>query len=241
MTTPLTPARLGFLAIYNPSLSTTTIDDQILYYASPTTLTTRRRARRRRRRAAQHGRPTEDLSADERNERLRQIGLAQGMVEFAGGFASGSPVDVVETERSRVVLKEVEKGWWVLASVDLTRVPLPPKLPTSAPSPEAVEYSSREVKSAALLLSDLLRAHALFLLHHGASLSSLLDGLGRRKFVSVMTRYWDLFLSTWSVALHGNPARSVFGGINVAASGELGVGVGEEERGSGEREVLEGL
>lgn len=41
--------------------------------------------------------------------------------------------------------------------------------------------------------------------------------------------------------LHGNPARAIFGGINIAASGELGVGVGEEDRGSGEREVLEGL
>lgn len=41
--------------------------------------------------------------------------------------------------------------------------------------------------------------------------------------------------------LQGNPARNIFGGINIAASGELGVGVGEEERGSGEREVLEGL
>ncbi|EOO02693.1 putative vacuolar fusion protein ccz1 protein [Phaeoacremonium minimum UCRPA7] len=33
----------------------------------------------------------------------------------------------------------------------------------------------------------------------------------------------------------------MFDGIKIAASGELGVGVGEEERGSGEREVLEGL
>lgn len=41
--------------------------------------------------------------------------------------------------------------------------------------------------------------------------------------------------------LHGNPARDIYGGINIGASGELGVGVGEEDRGSGEREVLEGL
>jgi len=41
--------------------------------------------------------------------------------------------------------------------------------------------------------------------------------------------------------LHGNPVVSVFGGIKLAASGELGMGVGEEDRGSGEREVLEGF
>lgn len=41
--------------------------------------------------------------------------------------------------------------------------------------------------------------------------------------------------------LHGNPAVAVYGGIKLASSGELGIGVGEEDRGSGEREVLEGL
>lgn len=39
--------------------------------------------------------------------------------------------------------------------------------------------------------------------------------------------------------LNGNPAVDIFNGIKLAASGELGVGVGEEEWGSGEREVLE--
>lgn len=41
--------------------------------------------------------------------------------------------------------------------------------------------------------------------------------------------------------MHGNPARNLYGGIKIAACGELGIGVGEEDRGSGEREVLEGL
>ncbi|SPO06706.1 uncharacterized protein DNG_09400 [Cephalotrichum gorgonifer] len=246
MTSQITPARLGFLAIYNPSLSSgsdeDSIGDQIVYYASPSSLSARRRAQRRKRR--RHGRPTEDVSPEERNERLRQIGLAQGMVEFSRGFSGGEALDVVETERTRVVVREIEPGWWVLSSIDLTRVPLPPKLPTSpstSQSEEVVEYSSKDLKPPSLLLQDLVRAHSLFLLHHGVSLSSLHSRLGRRRFVSALTRYWDLFLSTWSVCLHGNPVRSVFGGINIAASGELGVGVGEEDRGSGEREVLEGL
>ncbi len=63
----------------------------------------------------------------------------------------------------------------------------------------------------------------------------------RAKFSSVLGRYWDQFLSTWNVLLHGNPIRSILGGVRIAACGELGMGVGEEERGSGEREVLEGL
>ncbi|KAK0635445.1 hypothetical protein B0T17DRAFT_612310 [Bombardia bombarda] len=258
----IVPAQLGFLAIYNPSLGTTdeTIEDQIVYYASVNTQAAHQR--RSRHRSSRGDRPTAVLSKEERNERLRQIGLAQGMVEFGRSFSAGRPVDTIDTEKSRVVLHELEPGWWMLASVDLTRLPLPPSRTAStspppqssastkgkgaqpAPQPqpeERIEYSSREVKPATLLLRDLLRAHSVFLLHHASSLSALFVRYQRIKFVSVLGRYWDMFLATWNVLLHGNPACNVFGGIKIAACGELGIGVGEEERGSGEREVLEGL
>lgn len=39
--------------------------------------------------------------------------------------------------------------------------------------------------------------------------------------------------------LNGNPAVDIFNGVKLAVGGELGIGVGEEEWGSGEREVLE--
>ncbi|RFU78451.1 hypothetical protein TARUN_3799, partial [Trichoderma arundinaceum] len=235
----IVPAQLGFLALFNPSLGQTdeTIDDQIVYYASVSTQSSSRRRRRAR------TRPTDGLSQEERHERLRQIGLAQGMVNFSRGFSDGAPVDAIDTEKSRVIAHELEPGWWILASIDLNKVPLPPRLPTKTgeQQEERYEYSSREMKPATLLLRDLLRAHNIFLLHHGSSLSALFVRYRRVKFIALLGRYWDLFLSTWNVMLHGNPARDIFGGINVAASGELGVGVGEEERGSGEREVLEGL
>ncbi|KAK8069551.1 hypothetical protein PG994_006167 [Apiospora phragmitis] len=239
------PAQLGFLAIFNPSLGATddTIDDQIVYYASIDAHSAAPpSAPRRRNRSARNGRPTEVLSHEERNERLRQIGLAQGMVEFSRGFAGGKTLDSIETEKSRVVLHELEPGWWILASIDLTKIPLPPRLGNSGQDwSENVEFSSREVKPAALLMQDLLRAHSIFLLHHAASLSALFVRTRRPKFVAMLSRYWDIYLSTWNVMLHGNPACAVYGGIKIAASGELGVGVGEEERGSGEREVLEGF
>ena len=41
--------------------------------------------------------------------------------------------------------------------------------------------------------------------------------------------------------MHGNPAVDIFNGLKLAAGGELGIGVGEEDWGSGEREVLEGF
>lgn len=130
-------------------------------------------------------------------------------------------------------------------SIDLTRLPVASA--TSQPKKDEgnqaqqYEYSSREVKPAVLLLQDLLRAHRTFLLHHDSSMSALFMRIKRAKFTSTLGRYWDLFLSTWNVLLHGNPIQDVFGGIKVAASGELGIGVGEEDRGSGERAVLEDL
>lgn len=105
------PAQLGFLAIFNPSLGNTdeTIDDQIVYYSSANT------QKQKHRQKSRAGRPTEHVSQDERNERLRQIGLAQGMVDFGKSFSGGRAVDTIDTEKSRVILNELEPNWWILA------------------------------------------------------------------------------------------------------------------------------
>lgn len=114
------PAQLGFLAIFNPSLGTTddTVEDQIVYYASVSTQASPHKRRRTR------GRPTDAVSQEERHERLRQIGLAQGMASFSRGFADGAGLDAIDTETSRVVMHELEPGWWIVA-VRILDPPLP--------------------------------------------------------------------------------------------------------------------
>ncbi len=92
-----------------------------------------------------------------------------------------------------------------------------------------------------MLLQQILRAHRVFLLHHSPSITELHARLDRYKFCGVLKAFWDNFLWNWDVLLHGNPAVDVFNGLKLAAGGELGIGVGEEEWGSGEREVLEGF
>lgn len=71
------PAQLSFLAIYNPLLGPTdeTLSDQIVFYTS--------RSSRLRRTESTAGGDESENSKDESNGRLRQIGLAQGMVGFA--------------------------------------------------------------------------------------------------------------------------------------------------------------
>ncbi len=57
----------------------------------------------------------------------------------------------------------------------------------------------------------------------------------------MLNRFWSRFIWNWDVMLHGSPAVDIFDGLKLAAGGELGIGVGEEDWGSGEREVLEGF
>lgn len=102
------PAQLDFLAIYNPSLGTTdeTLVDQIVYYSSQESRTRKRKPKTIN---------TPEAAKEDENEKLRHIGLAQGMVEFAKTFSDGKPMDTVETEKSRIILHEIEAGWWILA------------------------------------------------------------------------------------------------------------------------------
>ncbi len=71
------PAQLSFLAIYNPALGSTdeAIRDQIVFYSS--------KAARSQRTRKGHGAGVSESEDEEENERLRQVGLAQGMVDFA--------------------------------------------------------------------------------------------------------------------------------------------------------------
>ena len=115
------------------------------------------------------------------------------------------------------------------------------KSPENNDAKPGVEYSSREVSPAALLLQQLLQAHSVFCLYHSPSLSDLFVRLGRSKFCSTLDRFWSRFSRTWDVFLHGSPGVDIFNGLKLASGGELGYGVGEEEWGSGERAVLEDL
>ncbi|OQD84047.1 hypothetical protein PENANT_c014G04955 [Penicillium antarcticum] len=231
------PAQLAYLAIYNPNLGPTdeTIADQIVFYTSKSS---------HARRLDNSTTEEEDnkVFEDEQNERLRQIGLAQGMVNFASNFSDGKALEYIETDKSRVVLLELEKGWWIVASIDFTRLPANSARKSSGTSdPPAFQYSSREMGSPHLLIQQLRRAHSIFLLHHDFMLDDLYKQAGRASFCLFLERFWDKFAWNWELLLTGNPIVEVYNGIKLSAGGELGIGVGEEEWGSGEREVLEGF
>ncbi|KAL4944236.1 hypothetical protein BDV06DRAFT_112929 [Aspergillus oleicola] len=228
------PAQLSYLAIYNPLLGTTdeTIKEQIVFYTSRSSIL---------RRKDSSATSDDKEPSDEWNGRLRQVGLAQGMVTFARNFSEGKAVDYVETEKSQIVLHELEENWWILASVDLTRLPGNPDNGSSRKdaSEPSFHYSSREMTPPSLLIQQLRRAHSIFLLHHAPNLDTLYKSAGRSTFCLFLENFWLRYAWNWEVLLGGNPAVEIYNGIKLSAGGELGVGVGEEEWGSGEREVLE--
>ena len=140
------------------------------------------------------------------------------------------------------MIHELEQNWWILASIDLTRLPAARRANSTSPdiaTNSDVEYSAREVAPAQLLVTELIRANSLFLLHHATSLKELLERVGREALCGLLDRYWIKFSRSWDVLLHGNPAATIYNATKLSGGGELGIGVGEEEWGSGEREVLE--
>ena len=133
---------------------------------------------------------------------------------------------------------------YMVQSINLTRLPNSSEAAIKNQSQNLVvpvEYSAREVCPPVLLLQQILRAHQIFLLHQASSIAELYARVGKAKFCAFLKRFWDSFIWNWDVLLHGNPAVEIFNGLKLAAGGELGIGVGEEDWGSGEREVLEGF
>jgi hypothetical protein len=82
------PAQLSFLAIYNPTLGPTdeTLEDQIVFHTSRT-----EKQRAENSPAEDDDCKLSENGKNEKNERLRQIGLAQGMVSFARWESLQSP------------------------------------------------------------------------------------------------------------------------------------------------------
>lgn len=154
------PAQLSFLAVYNPALGTSdeTFHQQIVFYYS--------KAAKARSKLSNGDTRAEAELREQENEKLRQVGLAQGMVGFAKSFSNGEAVDSVETQKSRIVLHELEEGWWILAVGLASMVqywlltlcslstspacPPQPHAPTPAPASTSPSSSTRRAKSALL-------------------------------------------------------------------------------------------
>ncbi|RPA85434.1 hypothetical protein BJ508DRAFT_411857 [Ascobolus immersus RN42] len=179
-----TPAQLASFTIYNPSLGPTdeTLEQQIVFDTS---------------------RKSQSL-----NEKLRQIGLAQGMVEFARGFAKKEMLNTYLTKKARVIIREVEPGWWVLAHIDLTTYP-------SSSDPTQPEYTARDLSPPSVLLSQVETAYSEYALLHGTFEEGF--AAGRSDFTKRLSRFWKSWCWNWEVLLTGDPADSISSSVTRVA------------------------
>lgn len=206
----VTPASLSSLAIYNPSLGSTdsTLHNQLIFYTS------------RRGNAA--------IST---NDKLRQIGLAQGIAEFARGFSSTDNCTSVETQRSRVVTLELEDGWWIHAAIDLTCLHNP------TVQPPTQEWSSREVAPTQLLVAQIKRAYSQYRFLYGRFQMGW-EKLERAAFCKRVEKFWLRWAWVrWEVVLHGSPVIDMLAEKTVNMAGGR---LGKEEIGRQEKEFMEG-
>ncbi|KAI2788594.1 hypothetical protein POX_e06614 [Penicillium oxalicum] len=225
----LIPAHLSYLAIYNPTLGTTdeTLEEQIVFYTSGSS--DQRPSYLRDVNVERHD---SHLLENDKNDMLRQVGLAQGMVSFANNFSSGKPLECIETDKTRTIILELEKDWWIVASIRLTRLPLRSSQPSPSSDSEAssFRYSAKELGPAQFLIQQLRRAHSIFLLLHDFSMAELYERVEKPTFKLFLERFWEKFTWNWELLLAGNPIVDMYNGIKLAAGGELGMGVGEERK-----------
>ncbi|KAH7050524.1 hypothetical protein BKA57DRAFT_491835 [Linnemannia elongata] len=136
-----TPASLNYFCIYNPDFGPTdeTQHEQLLYYVARKT-----------------------VSVD---AKMRNIGLAQGLVNFARIFSPSAPCENVHSQKNRLVFYEAEPGYWLNLSIELGTAKRTVKGTDGKPR-VITEYLEHEVHDT--VVSALLRqAYAMYRVTHG--------------------------------------------------------------------------
>src|SRR5690242_18412644 len=69
------------------------------------------------------------------------------MILLSRNFSNGVPLESIETDKTRTVLREVEPQWWILAAIDLTKLPVANASATTASKSTTSAKESRGTQS----------------------------------------------------------------------------------------------
>ncbi|KAI8594705.1 hypothetical protein EDD21DRAFT_393092 [Dissophora ornata] len=163
-----TPATLGYFCVYNPDFGPTdeTQHEQLLYYMARKT-----------------------VSID---VKMRNIGLAQGLVNFSRIFSPTAPCENVHSQKNRLVFYEAEPGYWLNLCIELGTTNRSVKGTDGKPR-IITEYLSHEIHDT--VVSALLKqAYAMYRVVHGTmeSLVNANDGNTRP-----LQRHLEEFFEPW--------------------------------------------
>ncbi|KAG0057553.1 Vacuolar fusion protein CCZ1 B [Gryganskiella cystojenkinii] len=184
----VTPPTLGYFCVYNPDFGPTdeTQHEQLLYYVARKT-----------------------VSID---VKMRNIGLAQGLVNFARIFSPDAPCDNVHSQKNRLVFLEAEPGYWlhmvcsvspynlrVLLRMKLAKLGMSKRTIKGADGKQRVitEYLDHEVHDT-VLASLLKQAYGMFRVTHGT-----MDGIvhahegNTRPLQRILEEFFEPWVQGW--------------------------------------------
>ncbi|ORZ01522.1 hypothetical protein BCR43DRAFT_434982 [Syncephalastrum racemosum] len=165
-----TPPHLSYYCVYNPSLgqSEENTKDQILYYTAKKV-----------------------VPAD---VKMKQIGLAQALVNFSSAFSPRQPAQNVHSQKNRLVFWQPEPGFWMHMCVELGVVRKQLK-DNKGKEKLVTEYLDAQLSDRAL--EALLRlGYEQFKLLNG-TMTSIMDGLPQRQGARTLMHHIEEFFSEW--------------------------------------------
>ncbi|KAG0330747.1 Vacuolar fusion protein CCZ1 B [Podila horticola] len=169
----VTPASLSYFCIYNPDFGPTdeTQHEQLLCYIA---------------------RKTVSIDA-----KMRNIGLAQGLVNFARIFSPTAPCDNVHSQKNRLVFFEPEPGYWMHLSIELGTIKRTIK-GTDGKYKVVTEYQEQEVHDT--VVSALLKqAYGMYRVAHGTmdSLVNASEG-NTRPLQRSLEEFFESWILGWN-------------------------------------------
>ncbi|KAL1922300.1 uncharacterized protein VTP21DRAFT_9839 [Calcarisporiella thermophila] len=161
-----TPPSLSYFCIYNPTLGTSeeTSKDQLLYYAA---------------------RKAVPLDA-----KLKQVGLAQALVNFTRVFSQNKPCENVHTQKNRLVFLEAEPGFWIHMCIELGQMKKQGKDSSGKPKVN-IEYLDHELQDVTIRAA-LEQAYQIYKLFNGSFESTI-----RKQSIKHLQHRLEDFFGEW--------------------------------------------
>lgn len=204
------PANVSYLTIFNPALSNDSESEAdlvklILCYVVG-------------KNSKNHSESDNQPLEVDNNAKLRQIGLIQGITNFAKEFSEGGnkDIDYIDTEQTRIIIQKVEINYYIVACIELTKLmdndnesdsdsgsmhkSFNSHIMTRTESIN-IEYSSANISPPSILCQDIMNAYNLFKLHHG-SFSSLQEQHSITFVQKILELWWFKFIKNWDLSLN---------------------------------------
>lgn len=199
------PPKVSYLTIFNPNFSKNDTDEglleQILCYINNDS-----------------SKSHDDIDT---NVKLRQIGLIQGICNFAKEFSQGQPIDHIDTDQRRIVIQKFEDNFYIVACIELTKFTdndfgsdsdddnghnddrsIGNSGRKHIQKNVKIEYSTANLSSPAALCQDIKNAYNLFKLHYG-TFSLMLNNHSSEFVKEHLRQWWSTFVSLWDLSING--------------------------------------